>query len=137
MREARRQARQDLRRKCPGLYVSIIPAGVATFYFKFTDPSAGKQRTVRLGVYNPETFATDDARSKVYALKALDPAMLVEQMRQTKAARGKHGKTVAKIIEARIDWMKQDEVKEDGEKRSRSRVGRMSLAICDASSSRA
>jgi hypothetical protein len=106
-------------RKCPGLYVSIIPAGVATFYFKFSDPSAGKQRTVRLGVYNPETLATDDARSKVYALKALDPAMLVEQMRQTKAAKGKHGKTVAEIIEVRIDWMKQDEVKEDGEKRPR------------------
>ena len=24
-------------RKCPGLYVSIIPAGVATFNFKFLD----------------------------------------------------------------------------------------------------
>lgn len=106
-------------RKCPGLYISIIPAGVATFYFKFTDPSAGKQRTVQLGVYNPETLTTDDARSKVYALKALDPAVLVEQLRRTKAARGKHGKTVAEIIEARIDWMKQVEVKEDGEKRPR------------------
>ena len=31
-------------RKCPGLYVSIIPAGVATFSFKFTDPATGKQR---------------------------------------------------------------------------------------------
>jgi hypothetical protein len=25
-------------RKCPGLYVSITTAGVATFSFKFTDP---------------------------------------------------------------------------------------------------
>ncbi|MGY4289600.1 integrase [Bradyrhizobium sp. LM2.7] len=106
-------------RKCAGLYVSIIPAGVATFYFKFTDPGTGKQRTVRLGVYNPETFATEDARSKVYALKALDPAALVEQLRQTKAAKGKHGKTVAEIIELRIKWMQQLEMKEDGEERPR------------------
>jgi hypothetical protein len=36
-------------RKCPGLYVSNIPAGVATFNFKFTDPATGKQRSVVLG----------------------------------------------------------------------------------------
>ncbi len=40
-------------RKCPGLYVSITAAGVATFSFKFTDPTTGKQRTGWLGVYNP------------------------------------------------------------------------------------
>ena len=33
-------------RKCPGLYVSIITAGVATFFFKFTDRTTGKQRSV-------------------------------------------------------------------------------------------
>jgi len=42
-------------RKCPGLYVSITAAGVATFSFKFTDPVTGKQRTGWLGIYNPET----------------------------------------------------------------------------------
>jgi integrase len=106
-------------RKCPGLYVSVIPAGVATFNFKFTDPITGKQRSTVLGVYNPETFTTEDARSKVYALKAIDPAALVEQLRQTKAAKGKHGKTVAEIIEARIDWMQHLEEKDDGEMRPR------------------
>jgi hypothetical protein len=40
-------------RKCPGLYVSVTPAGVATFSFKFTDRTTGKQRTGWLGVYNP------------------------------------------------------------------------------------
>ena len=50
-------------RKCSGLYVSIIPAGVATLAFKFTDPATGKQRSTTLGVYNPETFTVDDARS--------------------------------------------------------------------------
>ena len=56
-------------RKCPGLYVSITTAGVATFSFKFTDRQTGKQRTGWLGVYNPETFAVEDARSRVYGLR--------------------------------------------------------------------
>jgi hypothetical protein len=53
-------------RKCRGLYVSIIPAGVATFALKFTDPAAGKQRTITLGTYNPEAFRVEDARSTAY-----------------------------------------------------------------------
>jgi len=55
-------------RKCPGLYVSITTAGVATFSFKFTDPETGTQRTGWLGIYNPETFTIEDARNKVYGL---------------------------------------------------------------------
>jgi hypothetical protein len=58
-------------RKCPGLYVSITTAGAATFSFKFTDPATGKQRTGWLGVYNPETFAVEDARSRVYGLRGM------------------------------------------------------------------
>ena len=38
-------------RKCPGLYVSVIPSGVATFNFKFTDRTTGRQRSKWLGVY--------------------------------------------------------------------------------------
>jgi integrase len=106
-------------RKCPGLYVSITPAGVATFAFKFTDPAVGKQRTITLGIYNPETFAVEQARSKAYALKGKDPATLVAELRQSNALKGRHGKTVAEIVELRIDWMSQDEVKQDGEKRPR------------------
>jgi integrase len=106
-------------RKCPGLYVSIIPAGVATFNFKFTDPTTGRQRSVVLGVYNPETFTIDDARSKVYGLKAMTPAVLVEQLRQTKTVKTARGKTVNEIIEERIDWMKTLARKADGEMRPR------------------
>src|SRR5438552_19161070 len=53
-------------RKCPGLYVSITPAGVATLSFKFTDRETGKQRTGWLGVNNPVTLTVDDARIQVY-----------------------------------------------------------------------
>jgi integrase len=106
-------------RKCPGLYVSIIPAGVATFNFKFTDKATGKQRSTVLGVYNPETFGVEQARSKVYGLKGMAPAELVEQLRQTKVQTVARGKTVNEIIEERIDWMKTLARKKDGEMRPR------------------
>ena len=106
-------------RKCPGLYVSITAAGVATFSFKFTDPATGKQRTGWLGVYNPETFTVEDARSKVYGLKGMGGEAIVETFRDQKANKAKHGKTVAEIIEERIEWMKTLVKKPDGEMRPR------------------
>ncbi|MCP3401587.1 integrase family protein [Bradyrhizobium sp. CCGB20] len=106
-------------RKCPGLYVSITTAGVATFSFKFTDRQTGKQRTGWLGVYNPETFTVEDARSKVYGLKGMGTEALAETFRDQKAAQARRGKTVSGIIEERIDWMKTPLKKPDGEMRAR------------------
>jgi integrase len=106
-------------RKCPGLYVSITTTGAATFSFKFTDPETGKQRTGWLGVYNPETLRVEDARSKVYALKAMGGTAVAETLRQRKAQTAKRGKTVAEIIEARIEWMKTPVLKADGDMRPR------------------
>jgi len=106
-------------RKVPGLYVSIIPAGVATFSLKFTNPETGKQPTAWLGVYNPETFTVEDARSKAYALKAMGGKAVAEALRQHKAQTAKRGKTVDQIIEERIDWMKTPVRKADGEMRPR------------------
>jgi hypothetical protein len=80
-------------RKCPGLYVSITAAGVATFSFKFTDPATGKQRTGWLGVYNPETFAVEDARSTVYGLRGTGAAALAETFHEHKAEQAKRSKT--------------------------------------------
>ena len=62
-------------RKCPGLYVSITTAGVATFSFKFTDPETGKQRTGWLGFYNSETLTVEDARSRPTAEIRVDASM--------------------------------------------------------------
>ena len=106
-------------RKCPGLYVSITTAGVATFSFKFTDPETGKQRTGWLGVYNPETFAVEDARSKVYGLKGMGGGALAETFREHKAEKARRGKTVDEIIDERIEWMKVPVKKPDGEMRPR------------------
>src|SRR6478672_4887300 len=106
-------------RKCPGLYVSITTAGVATFSFKFTDPATGKQRTGWLGVYNPETFTVEDARSRVYGLRGTGAAALAETFRDRKAQQAKRGKTVDEIIDERIEWMKVPVKKPDGEMRPR------------------
>ncbi|WP_164940822.1 tyrosine-type recombinase/integrase [Bradyrhizobium zhanjiangense] len=106
-------------RKCPGLYVSITTAGVATFSIKFTDPQTGKQRTGWLGVYNPETFTVDDARSKVYGLRGTGAAAIAETFRDRKERQAKRGKSVDEIIEERIDWMKTPVRKADGEMRPR------------------
>src|SRR3984957_17371142 len=106
-------------RKCSGLYVSITTAGVATFSFKFTDPATGKQRTGWLGVYNPETFTVEDARSKVYGLKGMGGETIGDTLREHKAEKAKRGKTVGEIIEERIEWMKTLVRKPDGEMRPR------------------
>jgi integrase len=106
-------------RKCPGLYVSITTAGVATFSFKFTDPATGKQGTGWLGVYNPETFTVEDARSRVYGRKGKGNAALAENFREQKAQTAKRGRTVDEIIEERIEWMKTPVRKPDGEMRPR------------------
>ena len=106
-------------KKCSGLYVSITTAGVATFSFKFTDPETGKQRTGWLGVYNPETFAVEHARSRVYGLKGKGGEAVAETFRDRKVRQAKQGKTVDEIIEERIDWMKTPVKKPDGEMRPR------------------
>src|SRR6187401_1908274 len=106
-------------RKCPGLYVSITAAGVATFSFKFTDPQTGKQRTGWLGVYNPETFAVENARNRVYGLRGTGAAALAETFQERKAEKARRGKTVGEIIDERIEWMKVPVKKPDGEMRPR------------------
>jgi integrase len=106
-------------RKCPGLYVSITTAGVATFSVKITDPATGKQRTGWLGVYNPETFTVEAARSKVYGLRGRGAVALAETFRDRKVQQARKGKTVDQIIAERVEWMKTPVRKADGELRPR------------------
>jgi hypothetical protein len=82
-------------KKCKGLYVSIIPAGVATFSFKFTDPATHKQRSRLLGIYSP-AFTVEDARTTVYALRnrmgnGENIAQTLRQDRELKAKTGRDG----------------------------------------------
>lgn len=106
-------------RKCPGLYVSITVAGVATFSLKFTDRETGKQRTAWLGVYNPETLRVEEARSKVYGLKGRGGTAVAETLHRQKVQKHRQGKTVAEAVEERIAWMQTSVKKSDGELRPR------------------
>jgi integrase len=108
-------------RKCSGLYVSVIPSGAATFNFKFTDRNSGRQRSKWLGVYSPEIFTAENARTAVYALKTRigNGENVAETQRQQKAQRATRGRTVEEIIKERIEWMKTAVLKADGEKRPR------------------
>ncbi len=108
-------------RKCAGLFVSITAKGAATFYFKFTDPATGKQRPKWLGVYNPETFRVEHARTEVYALKTRlgKGENIAESFLRQKVQAAKQGMTVDQVIAARIKWMETLEEKRDGEKRAR------------------
>ena len=108
-------------RKCPGLYVSITKNGVATFSFRYTDRNTGKQKTVWLGIYIPELFTVEHARTAVHALKARIGmgGNVVETLRQQNTLKARQGTTVDEIIEERIEWMKTPVRKPDGEMRPR------------------
>jgi integrase len=105
-------------RRTRGLYVSITPAGVATFAVNFTD-AAGRPTGRMLGVYHPETFKVAQARAEVAALKAKGGAAIGELLRQRQAKAVTQGVTVAQLIEKRIEFMSTDEMKDDGKKRPR------------------
>jgi integrase len=100
--------------KCPGLYVSISPSGVATFNFK-----KGK-RSKALGLYCP-ALKVGDARTEVYALRARigkGENVFATMRQQTERAAGL-SVTVDQVIEERIEWMKTPVRKDDGEMRPR------------------
>jgi hypothetical protein len=104
-------------RKCPGLYVSITPTG-ATFCCNFTD-AAGRPTSRKIGVFHPESFKVADARGMVYAMKAKGGAAIGETLCRQKAQAAKHGVTVDQVITERVEWMKTEVLKRDGEMRLR------------------
>jgi integrase len=108
-------------KKCKGLYVSIIPAGVATFSFKFTDPSTHKQRSRLLGIHSP-TFTVEDARTVVYALRNRmgEGENIAQTLREDNGLKAKQGVTVDQVIAERVEWMKTRVLKKDGEMRPRT-----------------
>jgi integrase len=103
-------------RRCPGLYVSIVPAGIATFSFKYTDKAINKQRSIWLGIHCPG-FKVEDAREQADDLRnrLRRGENVTETLRQQKAKASKQGITVDELIEKRIDWMEVPEKKDDGE----------------------
>jgi integrase len=105
-------------KKASGLYISRTASGVTAFNFKFTHPTTGKQCSTKIGDYSP-AFGVDAARSRVYAMKAMEPAELVALLAQKQADKVAQGKTVDEIIKERVAWMKAPVLKADGELRPR------------------
>ena len=65
------------------------PDGVATFSFKFTDPRPASSAPAGSASINPETFTVEDARSKVYGLKArIGAGGVAETFRDRQGAAG-------------------------------------------------
>src|ERR1700684_4425036 len=89
-------------KKCRGLYVSIIPAGVATLSVKVTDPATHKQRSRLLGIHSP-AFTVEDARTVVYALRNRmgQGENIAHTLRQDKDLKAKQGVTVDQVIAER------------------------------------
>jgi integrase len=105
-------------KQCRGLFVSVTTAGIATFYFKFTD-RAGQRQTLQLGVYHRDAFTVQHARTQVYHLKGQigRGVDVTAQARQAKAQRIRQGNTVNEIIDQWIESISKLERKGDGEMR--------------------
>jgi integrase len=109
-------------RSVSGFYVSLNPTAPATFFLKYTDPATHKRSSVKIGVYHPETFGVDKARTEAHALKwrIARGEDVAQARRQAKARQAKlSGVTVNQIIEERITWMSTPVRKADGELRPR------------------
>jgi integrase len=108
--------------KCPGLYLSASPTAPASFWLKYTDRNTHKRSSVAVGVYHPELFTADNARTAAMALRWRigNGEDVAQSQRQAKALQAKlSGVTVDQIIDERIEWMKTPVRKADGEMRPR------------------
>jgi integrase len=105
-------------RKCRGLYVSITPTGIATFSCNFTN-AAGKPTSSKIGIHHPELFKVADARAKVSALKAKGGAAISQILHEQASVADRRGVTVDRVIAERVEWMKTEVIKRDGEMRPR------------------
>jgi len=108
--------------KCPGFYVSITPAGVATFNFRYWDRALNKRVTVRIGNYHPVHLTIEDARTIAFDLKGRvgKGEDVAQTARRAKAQQARlSGKTVNEIIDEYVEWMKEPVRKPDDEFRPR------------------
>ena len=100
-------------KKCPGFFVSVTPKGKATFYFRYWSKPHNKQLTVHLGVYHPDLFPIDDARTKAKELsgrvgRGEDIAREAQQSKQEEAA---STLTVTALIDLYLDSISAEEMK--------------------------
>jgi hypothetical protein len=97
-------------RLCKGLYVSITPPCVASFYINYTD-AAGRSKSGKFAVYHPDSFRIVDARARVYALKAMGGAAIGALLQKKEEEVTKRGVLVSQVIAEYVEWMQGSEPK--------------------------
>jgi integrase len=109
--------------KVGGLYASLSPTAPASFWLKFTNRASHSRSTIKVGVYHPELFTVDHARTAALALKwrIASGEDVAQSRRLAKALQAKlSGTTVGQLIDGYVEYMKQPERKADGEMRPRT-----------------
>jgi integrase len=100
--------------ECEGFYVEVSPRS-ANFHFRYrNETTGGKQRSIKIGTYDPKDCTPIKARATAYHLKGQtdhDGINVAALRRQELTTATKHNKTVAELIALRIEWMQKPELK--------------------------
>lgn len=99
--------------ECSGLYLSLSPSALPTFYLKYTCPITKKRATHRLGVYQRSAEGIELRDVAYWRLEAMKLKIriangedIAQAARQAKKLQGKlAGVTVNQIIDERIAWI--------------------------------
>ncbi len=100
--------------ECEGFYVEVSPRS-ANFHFRYRNKTTGgKQRSIKIGTFDPKEFTSIKARAIAYHLKGQTDYgginVAAHRQRDLMTAT-KHNKTVAELIKLRIEWMQELEPK--------------------------
>jgi integrase len=100
--------------ECEGFYVEVSPRS-ANFHFRYrNETTGGKQRSIKIGTYDPKQFTPIKARATAYHLKGQTDhggVNVAAHRQQELTTATKHNKTVAELIKLRIEWMQELEPK--------------------------
>jgi integrase len=100
--------------ECEGFYVEVSPRS-ANFHFRYrNETTGGKQRSIKIGTYDPKECTPIKARASAYHLKGQtdhEGINVAGVRRRELTTATKHNKTVAELIALRIKWMKELEPK--------------------------
>ena len=100
--------------ECEGFYVEVSPRS-ANFHFRYrNETTGGKQRSIKIGTYDPKQFTPIKARAAAYHLKGQTDhggINVAAHRRQELTTATKHNKTLAELIKLRIEWMQELEPK--------------------------
>ncbi len=89
--------------RCQNFYADISSAGIASFRLKVWNANLGRQDSVLLGKFNPETLNTEQARAAAYRLKG-QGGDIVAKVKDTKAAIARQSVTFNQVADEYIAY---------------------------------